>query len=372
MDATALKKTALHDWHVAHGATMVDFAGWSMPVHYGSIVDEHVSTRTAAALFDVSHMGRLRFSGERAAEFLDGIVTRKVANLSDGQVKYGLITNETGGILDDVLVYRLPEHDGGFTVSMVVNAGNRSKICNWLMSQSPDDFGVQISDVTETTCMIALQGPAAIQIADAVLDEEVAALKYYRGMPCRVDSLPASCSRTGYTGEDGCELIVPAEHATEIWQRLFEAGAGVGIAAAGLGARDTLRLEAAMPLYGHELTEQINPYQAGLGFAVNLKDREFVGRQALVAARKDTKQSVRVGLKLAGKRAAREGYPLFAEDREVGTITSGTLSPTLGYPISMGYVAAEFQENGTSLEVDVRGKRLPIEVVPLPFYKRPE
>lgn len=370
MTANSLTQTALHGWHVSAGAKMVDFAGWSMPIQYGSIVDEHVATRTAATLFDVSHMGRLRFDGDHAAAFLDKLVTRRVADMAVGQIKYGLMTNEAGGILDDVLVYRMQDVDNEPVVSMVVNASNRKKILEWIASHQPQASGINVVDQTHATCMIAVQGPQAISIANPLVDVDVDAIKYYRGTGCRFAGTAIFCSRTGYTGEDGCELIVPAAQAEDIWQQLMDAGEKKGIKAAGLAARDTLRLEAAMPLYGNELDETINPYQAGLGFAVNLKDREFVGRAAVLAAKKDPSQVVRIGLLMDGRRAAREGYSIYDDDHRVGTVTSGSFSPTLQRPIAMGYVNPAAAHAGQTLAVDLRGKRLPATVVPLPFYDR--
>jgi aminomethyltransferase len=363
-------KTALHDWHVAAGAKMIDFAGWSMPIQYGSIINEHVATRTAAALFDISHMGRLRFDGDGAAAFLDKLVTRRVANLAEGQIKYGLMTNASGGILDDVLVYRMQSVDNEPIVSMVVNASNRQKILDWIASHKPQAAGVKVVDQTHDTSMIAVQGPQAIAIANPLLDIDVESIRYYRGAGCRFGETAIFCSRTGYTGEDGCELIVPAPAAESIWRQLMDAGADQGIRAAGLAARDTLRLEAAMPLYGHELNEDIDPYQAGLGFAVNLKDRSFVGKEAILAAKKDSSQAKRIGLVMDGRRAAREGYGIYVNDRQVGTVTSGTFSPTLDRPIAMGYVQPDVADVGEVVQVDLRGKRLAATIVALPFYNR--
>jgi aminomethyltransferase len=370
MALPTLEKTALFSWHVDHGAKMVDFAGWSMPIQYGSIVDEHCATRRAVTLFDVSHMGRLRFHGDRAAEFLDRLVTRRVADLKDGQIKYGLVTNQQGGILDDVLVYRIADPTGNSVVSMVVNASNRQKILDWLQSHQPLQWGVRVEDLTTETCMIAVQGPAAIKLLSEHLDFEVGGLAYYRGRCCRFHGVAITCSRTGYTGEDGCELIVPSSEAVSIWESLFKSGRGKGMLAAGLAARDTLRLEAAMPLYGHELNENINPIEAGLEFAVNLKDREFIGRSALLAAINSPSGKRRIGLRLSDRRVPREGYAIYADDREVGVVTSGTFSPTLDCPIAMGYVPQQHAVEEKTLVVDIRGKQLPAEVVKLPFYKR--
>jgi aminomethyltransferase len=366
MTAT-LAQTPLHEWHTAHGGRMVDFAGWSMPVHYSSIVAEHQATRTAATLFDVSHMGRLRFDGSDAAKFLDGMLTRRIDNSKPGQIRYSLITNDAGGILDDVLVYHMQDAGGESYYWMVVNASNREKIVRWLTPRLADGGDVEFADLTESTAMIALQGPKAMAMAGAVLDWDPTRLKYYTGRESEISLHEGLVSRTGYTGEDGLELILPSVAAADVWGRLHEAGA----TAAGLGCRDTLRLEAAMPLYGHELSEEINPIQAGLKFAVNTGGRDFIGRDAIERLSADASLPVRVGLELDSKRAPREGYPILAGDQPTGKITSGTHSPTLGRPIAMGYVASEHATVGTELNVDIRGRCEAARVVKMPFYRRP-
>jgi aminomethyltransferase len=362
-----LLKTPFHEWHASHGARLVDFAGWSMPVQYSSIVAEHQATRTAAGIFDVSHMGRFRFDGEAAADFLDRLLTRRVTGLRSGQVRYSLITNQQGGILDDVLVYCLEESDGEPFHWLVVNAGNREKIARWMRRHLDEAAHVHFTDRTEQTVMIALQGPRALDIAASWI--EVDDLGYYTGRVCTIDGARAIVSRTGYTGEDGYEIIVAADDGPRVWEKLMAQGQPMGLTACGLGARDTLRLEAAMPLYGQELSEDINPFQAGLGFAVNLKNRRFVGREALVAAKSKT-NPLRVGLSMDGRRAARPRYAILDGSRRVGEITSGTFSPTLNRPIAMGYVDAEYAETGQDLTVDVRGHAESARVVELPFYRR--
>lgn len=367
-----LDPTPLHDWHVQQGGRMVDFAGWSMPVQYQSIVDEHTATRTAAGLFDISHMGRLGIRGPDAAKFLDCMVTRRINDMLPGQIRYGLVCNAEGGILDDVLVYRwdgeLSSMPDPPAFHMVVNASNRQKIVSWLTDRQVE-FAARIDDLTKSTAMIAVQGPLAIEKTDPLVDCELTALRYYRGIATRVLGYDAYLSRTGYTGEDGCEIICPAENAVEIWETLAKAIADSGGRAVGLGARDTLRLEAGMPLYGHELSENITPLQAGLDFAVNLVDRDFIGRDALVASTADARP-VRVGLQMEGRRAARETCPVLYEEEPVGTVTSGTFSPTFQRPLAMAYVKPSAAAIGTPLVVDVRGTQLPATVVPLPFYER--
>ncbi|MEE3219302.1 MAG: glycine cleavage system aminomethyltransferase GcvT [Planctomycetota bacterium] len=366
---TALAQTPLHEWHVAQGGRMVEFGGWSMPIQYGSIVDEHRATRRAVGLFDISHMGRLRFDGDNAGQFLDTLVTRRVDNLMPGRIRYGVVCNDDGGCLDDVLVYRLDGHRGPYHL-MVVNASNREKIVRWI-DRHIDGFGdVQFEDATSERAMIAVQGPQALGLVKPLLDFDPAELKYYTGRESKIGSADVIVSRTGYTGEDGCELIVPAEFATELWQSLLDAGSAVGATPVGLAARDTLRLEAAMPLYGHELSEEITPVQAGLGFAIDIEDREFHGRDALIRVQRDPDLPRRVGLECPGRRVPREQYLILSEDREVGYVTSGTFSPTFEKPIAMGYVAVEASHPGTELSIQVRGRGEPARVVELPFYKR--
>jgi aminomethyltransferase len=390
----SLLRTPLADWHAAHGGRMVDFAGWSMPVQYGSIVTEHQATRQAVGLFDVSHMGRLRLEGGGAEPFLDRLLTRKVVGMAPGRVRYSLVCNESGGILDDVLVYNLASRARGAYHLLVVNASNRDKIYQWLHQHRTADDDVRIADSTIETAMIAVQGPAAIACVQPLVEAKIGELAYYTATETTICGSAGIVSRTGYTGEDGCELIVPEAAALFVWRSILAEGKDVGATAVGLGARDTLRLEAAMPLYGHELTEQINPLQAGLDFAVNLDGREFVGRGALAIAKQNKDQPVRVGLELAGRRAAREHYPVLASGRRepsgnaeatrdgtprdsrpplaerIGEVTSGTFSPTLQKPIAMAYVAPQYAAHGTELAVDIRGSVEPAQVVKLPFYSR--
>lgn len=365
-----LARTPLYDWHVDHGARLVDFAGWSMPVQYTSIIEEHHATRSAAGLFDVSHMGRLRFEGPGAARLLDRLLTRSVADMRPGKVRYAMLVNDQGGILDDVLVYRLLEQDGREFYLLVVNAGNRAKIARWIADHQLPDDECTIEDITQRTAMMAVQGPRAIQIAVPSVEADVAALRYYTATCTTAAGAPAIVSRTGYTGEDGCELIVPADAGVRLWSELYERGTPLGLRPAGLGARDTLRLEAGMPLYGHELTEQINPFQAGLGFAVQLEGREFIGRDALKRWKEDASLPRRVGLRLSGKRVAREHSVVYRDEQPVGEVTSGTFSPTFQQSIAMAYVQPQAAAEGTPLQVDVRGRREAAVVVKLPFYSR--
>lgn len=350
---------------------MVDFAGWSLPVMYTSISDEHIATRTAAGVFDISHMGRLRFDGDGAEAFLDRLLTRRVAGMAPGKIRYSLVTNDQGGILDDVLIYDLETPSGRRYHLLVVNASNREKIVAWIRAQLSPGDAVQLSDRTLDTAMIAVQGPLAVELVRGLVAKDITRLGNYEGLVTAQMGKPCVVSRTGYTGEDGVELIVRNLDAMQVWKNILAAGRDRGIKPAGLGARDTLRLEAAMPLYGHELSEEIDPYQAGLGFAVNLKDRTFPGRDVLAHRQTEPRSQVRVGLELSGRRVPREQYPVLAGVEQVGVVTSGTFSPTLEKPIAMAYVRSELAGVGTELSVDIRGKLEAARVVPLPFYSRP-
>lgn len=343
---------------------MVDFAGWDMPVQYTSIVPEHRAVRKAAGLFDIAHMGRLRFTGPQAVTWLDHLLTCDVSALQPGQVKYSLVCNEQGGILDDVLVTRLADH-----YLLVVNASNRQKILAWIAGHSAG-FQANVEDQTQSLFMVAVQGPRAESLLQPLVKPPLSPVPYYFALQTEVLGTPAVVSRTGYTGEDGFEVILPTEKALPLWERLLADG-GPDVLPCGLGCRDTLRLEAAMPLYGHEMNEETDPYTANLSFGVKLdKASDFLGKAALVAARSKLNRPKRVGLQLTGKRIAREGAVVFHKEQETGRVTSGTFSPTLERSIAMAYVAPEHATPGTSLEVDIRGQRESASVVKLPFYKR--
>lgn len=369
--SSQLSSTPLHAWHQQHGARLVEFAGYEMPIQYSSIVAEHQATRKAAGVFDISHMGRLRFDGPRADQLLDHLLTRRVTDMQTGQVRYSLVCNEEGGILDDVLVSCLESPSGKNYFLVVVNASNRAKIVRWLQPHLADFQDVDFHDVTESTAMIAVQGPKAIEVCKPLLPAAVFSLGYYRAKVAEQMGKPCIVSRTGYTGEDGFELIVKSEDAPRVWENIMLAGRSVGVQAVGLGARDTLRLEAGMPLYGHELDESIDPYQAGLAFACNLKDRRFIGWDALDKKSNDKTLPKRVGLILEGRRAARQGADVVDNDgRTVGQVTSGSFSPTMEKPIAMAYIDPNFGIIGTALDIDIRGAKVAASIVSLPFYKR--
>ena len=375
------EKTPLFDWHAAHGGRMVEFAGWMMPVQYTSIIEEHQAIRQNVGIADISHMGRLRFEGPGAAVFLAELLTRRVADMALGQIRYSLVTNEQGGILDDVLVgYYHNEYGQPFYV-LVVNASNHHKIVNWIRAhlsvQRAEAPGQEVifTDLTRLWAMFAIQGPRSVELLQPLVDCDLESMKYYRGAQTRILHPAARrqggiISRTGYTGEDGFELSVGAGVAQGIWNAICELGQPLGLVPAGLGARDTLRLEAGMPLYGHELSEQIDPFQAGLGSACHLVGYDFPGRDALLRLQREPVRWVRVGLELEGRRVPRQGCPVLSGSESVGEVTSGTFSPTLQRPIAMAYVHPGLDEPGRELSIDIRGRIEPARVVRLPFYRR--
>jgi len=355
------RRTPLYDWHVSKKARLVPFGGWDMPVQYAGIIAEHQAVRTAAGLFDISHMGRLDLRGPDALALIQKLFTNDAAKMKVGQVKYGLVCKANGGILDDVLVYRFAD-----TWQMVVNASNREKVVAWLADQQ-GPLTVTVTDHTLETAMVAVQGPTALAACAGLFPADPAGLKYYHALTTTYRGRPAVVSRTGYTGEDGLEITVDQDLAVA----LADDVGGRGIVPCVLGARDTLRLEAAMPLYGHELNETVTPIQAGLAWAVKFDKGDFVGRAALEdSAELVGKQMERVGLELDGKRAAREHSKILAGGMPMGVVTSGSYAPTLGKSIAMGYVAPRLAYPGAELAVDIRGEPTPAKVVELPFYKR--
>lgn len=342
---------------------MVDFAGWQMPIMYTSIVEEHNAVREQVGMFDIAHMGRLWFSGADASLFLDLILTNHVEQMKEGQVRYSLVCNEEGGILDDVLVYKFSDR-----YLLVVNGANREKIVQWIESQR-NSLQFEFKDETKSSFMLAIQGPLAENLLQPFVACTLADIPYYCVTSTLFEGIPVVISRTGYTGEDGFELICDTAEAISIWQKLLDAG-GETIRPCGLGCRDTLRLEAAMPLYGHEMDESVDPNTAGLSFGVKLNKADFIGKEAIEKIKSQGKLTKRVGVELAGRRIAREGATFVSGEETVGHVTSGTFSPTLEKSIAMGYLSAELAIPGTEIEVDIRGKREPAKVVKLPFYKR--
>jgi aminomethyltransferase len=360
----ALRRTSLYEEHLALGARMVPFTGWEMPVQYAGIIEEHHSVRRAAGMFDVSHMGRFELLGPKAAAFLRYLCTYDFTRLSPGQGHYAVVCRPDGGILDDVYVYCLaPDR-----YILVANAANVDKIGGWLREHMRG-FAVEIFDIHTSTCMIAAQGPQALERVAEVLEPEFLwSLSPRACAETDWEGMPLFASRTGYTGEDGLELVTRAEAGPRLWRALLDAG----ITPCGLGARDTLRLEAALLLYGNDMDEAVNPFEVGLGWVVTLDDgADFIGRDALLRARDSRPQRVLVCLKAEEKGVMRAGCPILRSGREVGRVTSGSHSPTLGVSIGMGFVPAQMAAQGTEFTVDVRGRPLPARVVPRPFYKRP-
>jgi aminomethyltransferase len=342
-----------------------------MPVRYSSDLAEHHAVRTAAGLFDISHMAEFTVTGPDAASFLDYALAGVISAMRVGKAKYSLVLAESGGIVDDVIVYRI--EDARFLV--IANAGNRDAVATAL-SERAGGYEVEVADDTDDMSLIAVQGPAARVVLKMTTDLDgiepaLDELGYYAWAEGVFGQTPVFIARTGYTGEDGYELLVDNDAAGELWDRILEAGDAVGLVPAGLAARDTLRLEAGMPLYGHELSLDVSPAQAGLGRVVAFDKEDFVGKSGLLAAASDA--PVLVGLVSEGRRAGRAGYPVFAHPDAadaVGEVTSGALSPTLGHPIAMAFVAPDASEPGTVLFIDVRGTRIPATVTTLPFYRR--
>ncbi|WP_427128881.1 glycine cleavage system aminomethyltransferase GcvT [Pseudarthrobacter sp. S9] len=370
--------TALYEEHKKAGASFTDFGGWQMPLKYSSELSEHHAVRASAGLFDLSHMGEVWVTGPDAAAFLDYALAGKLSAVAVGKAKYSLICQEDGGIIDDLISYRR----GDEKYLVVPNAGNAKVVAAALLERAAG-FDAAVEDVSAETSLIAVQGPNAEAILLALVPAEqhslVTDLKYYAaievGITVKGTVQDLLLARTGYTGEDGFEIYAPNSDAADLWEALLEAGAGHGLIPAGLACRDSLRLEAGMPLYGNELSREGNPYAAGLGPVVSLaKESDFVGRTALEALKAagagSTTGRKLVGLKGLGRRAGRSHYPVLKDGNIVGEVTSGQPSPTLGYPVAMAYVDVEHAAPGTALDIDLRGKAEPFEVVALPFYKR--
>jgi aminomethyltransferase len=386
----ALRRTPLYDCHLELGARMVGFAGWEMPVQYAGVIEEHRAVRDAAGLFDVSHMGEIRVRGGGAEALLQRLTPNDVAALAPGRAHYSGLLTDRGTYVDDLLVYRLGAED--FLV--VVNASNATRDLAWVREHAKQavgtpggaagsapaaaaegdagegDAAAEVADESDAYALLALQGPRALAILEPLASPGVADLRYYGFLQGEVAGVPALISRTGYTGEDGFELYLEPGRAAEVWRRLIAAGAPLGLVPAGLGARDTLRLEAAMALYGHELDEQTTPLEAGLAWVVKLRKGDFLGRAALAAQRDQGVRRSLVGFAVEGRGIARQGHPVLSDGAAVGVVTSGTWSPTLEQAIGMAYVPPALAAPDTPLEIEVRGRKLGARVVELPFYRR--
>lgn len=343
---------------------MVDFAGWEMPVLYSGVIEEHRAVRELAGLFDVSHMGEIRVGGEGAEEFLQYLTPNDVARLAVGQAQYSGLLNPEGGYLDDLLVYRLDERE----YLLVVNASNRERDLAWVEEHAPT--GVVVEDRSDAYALLALQGPRAATILAGLTDLSLDEIRYYRFRRGQVAGRPCLVSRTGYTGEDGFELYLGPEDAGEVWDAILTAGEPAGLLPAGLGARDTLRTEAGLALYGHELDEATTPYEAGLGWVVKLDKEEFIGRDALVAERQAGPRRQLLGFTVEGRGIARDGHRLLVDSTPAGHVTSGTYSPTFEKGLGMAFVTEAYAEVGRRVEIEVRGRRLRATLAELPFYRR--
>ncbi|WP_369376189.1 glycine cleavage system aminomethyltransferase GcvT [Streptomyces sp. cg36] len=368
--SNAPRLTALDALHRSLGATMTDFAGWDMPLRYGSERDEHTAVRTRAGLFDLSHMGEITVTGPQAVQALDYALVGNMSTIGVGRARYTMICQEDGGIVDDLIVYRLGEHE----YMVVANAGNAQVVLDAITERAAA-FDAEVRDDRDDYALLAIQGPESPAVLASLTDADLDGLKYYAGLPGTVAGVPALIARTGYTGEDGFELFVAPADAEKLWRALTDAGRDAGLVPCGLSCRDTLRLEAGMPLYGHELTTALTPFDAGLGRVVKFeKEGDFVGRAALeAAAERAAAKAPRklVGLIAEGRRVPRAGFSVVADGQVVGEVTSGAPSVTLGKPIAMAYVDAAHAAPGTSgVGVDIRGTHEAYEVVALPFYKR--
>lgn len=364
------KHTALYTQHEAHGASFTDFGGWQMPLKYRSELEEHHTVRRAAGLFDLSHMGEVLVSGPQAAEFLNYALVSNLAAVAVGKAKYSLICTADGGIIDDLITYRLAED----SFLVVPNASNAPVVAEELRVRA-DGFDVTVEDQSETTALIAVQGPTAEAVLlDLARPQDagiIGNLKYYASVEIELAGLPVLLARTGYTGEDGFEIFIGNNFAVRLWDAALEAGKNHGLQPCGLAARDSLRLEAGMPLYGNELGLHTNPFEAGLGPVVSIKKTEdFVGRSVLEPLKAVDPARRLVGLRAAGRRSARAGYDVVLDGTPVGTVTSGLPSPTLGYPVALAYVDADHAAVGTEVQVDLRGRPEAFTVIATPFYTR--
>ncbi len=349
---------------------MIPFAGWLMPVQYSGILDEHRVVRSAAGLFDLGHMGQVRVTGADALPFLQYVTTNDVSVLEPGNAQYSLLPNPQGGVVDDIIVYRLPDGPGYF---VVINAANHDKDVAWLLQQraARGDLDVNVEDVSDSLGMIAIQGPHAATIVANLTDVDLSPLPAFNWCRATVAGIPLFVARTGYTGEDGFEFYVSQERTAELWDALMAAGKPYGLAPIGLGARDTLRLEARMPLYGNELADDIGPLEAGLGWAVKLDKGEFIGRDRIAAMKEQKPPRRAVGFQLTERAgSARHGYMVQRDGREVGVVTSGAHSPTLGAEIGLALVEAGCAGIGQPLDVIIRGRPVKAVQVKLPFYRR--
>jgi aminomethyltransferase len=369
MSSDELKRTPLYDAHIDLGGKMVDFGGWNMPVQYpAGVIEEHLRTRTRAGLFDVSHMGEIWVEGIDAIPFVNRITTNDVTKLIDGQAQYSALTNENGGVVDDLLVYRFDQDK----LLLVVNASTTEKDWEWITSHKGDEK-ITLVNASADYCQIAVQGPNAKVILEKLTDTDLDDIKYYHFTTGIVDGVDSIISRTGYTGEDGFEVYAANDAARQLWDKLLEAGyygTDTGILPCGLAARNTLRLEAGMSLYGHELSDDITPLEANLGWITKLQKGDFTGSDKLREQKKAGIKRRLVGFEMSERGIARDGFDVYVNDRKVGYVTSGSPAPFLQKNIGLAFVPVEFANVGQEIKIDVRGKHLSATIVPTPFYKR--
>jgi len=360
------KKTPLFDTHIKYGGKIVEFGGWLLPVQYSGIIEEHKAVRTKAGLFDVSHMGEIWASGKGSFAFLQNLVTNDLAGMQDGQIRYSPMCYKDGGTVDDLLVYKYSEE----LYLIVVNAANIEKDWNW-MQENTAGFDVVLTNKSDETAQVALQGPAAVAILSKLTKAPVADVQYYHFLPeVTVAGKQAMVSRTGYTGEDGYEIYCAPADAAELWEAIMEAGKEEGILPTGLGCRDTLRFESCLPLYGHELSAEISPLMAGLGRFVKLDKAAFNGLEALKAQKAAGLAKKVMGVEVTGRGIARAEYPVKADGKVIGSVTTGSPAPTLGKNMALALIDAEYAEIGRAIAIEVRGKDVDAVIVAKPFYKR--
>ncbi len=366
MPETRLKRTPLYECHVEAKARIVPFAGYEMPVQYSGVLEEHRAVRTAVGLFDVSHMGEIEVTGRRALDFVQYVTCNDASKLTPGRAQYAGLMTPRGTFVDDLLVHKMAD-DRYF---LVVNAANKDKDYAYLCAQCIGFDGVDVRDRSDEYAQIAVQGPKALPTLQALTAVRLGEIKYYRFVEGVVEGAAAIIARTGYTGEDGFEVYVAPEDAPRLWRALLAAGREFGIVPAGLGARDTLRFEACMPLYGKDIDDTTTPYEAGLGWIVKLDKGGFLGREALLRQQGDGVRRALVGFEMTGRGIARHGYPIWAGGKEVGAVTSGTHAPTLGKALGMGYVPVALSAVGSEFEVEIREQKVAARVVEMPFYRR--
>lgn len=359
------KKTPLCNKHLESKAKMIEFGDWIMPVEYSGIIAEHKAVRNSAGLFDLTHMGELRVTGPDSLKLVQKLITNDASTLAENQVLYTVVCKEDGGILDDILVYRLSATDGRDEFFLVVNAGNTDKMYNWFSKWSKD-FDVKVQNISDEIVLLAIQGPNAEKIVQRLVDADLSKIKYYNCIISKIGGTQCLISRTGYTGEDGFEIYIEPSKSEWLWDKILQTGESENIIPIGLGARDTLRLESKYCLYGHEITEGLNPLEAGLSWVVKFNKTDFIGKSALQNFKK---AKTLIGFEMIDRGIPRQNYEIFKDSKKIGQITSGTYSPSLNKSIGLGYVPLEYKDIGTIIEVKIRDKFCKAQVTKTPFYK---